>query len=518
MPPSKKELESSVIALAEKSFQTFCDDISGMFGIDMACTPQNVTPETVNGLQTRFKDLAVVYSVRAEGPLDCTFQLVVDRQGLFILAGVVAMHPEQMIMEDAQFGSLEKAQKAGNVIKEIGAALAGSWDRVFRKELDGHGRLTQTNTFIGNPWDNSKEKIGLAGDEELMFIPYEMTVNSYPTFMCGTIFPKAVLTGTSEPVAEKLASDEETTKEEVEEKTQEDTDEKAEEKTQEKTQQESEEKAQEEIEEKDQKSESAEPKPQEPETEEAVAAEQPDTEGDSKEATEPAAEQAQQADEEAVIEDENTARQETQEPEQQIPADLEEVEAATDESDESKERPVTDAIQKMTQSLGVFPEETTSQAVGENSAISGTQANLNLYAKDIMQTNIVWGSPDDSVQQAFTKIQQHDAGYMMIGNGQVPEGIVSKSDLTGALSPYLRPTFDKWRRPMDEATLQIRVKWIMSKPVSTISPDTPITTIMENMSRTGKRCLPVADEQGSVQGLVTVFDTFKVLLKNSSNI
>ena len=52
----------------------------------------------------------------------------------------------------------------------------------------------------------------------------------------------------------------------------------------------------------------------------------------------------------------------------------------------------------------------------------------------------------------------------MIGADGVLEGLVSKSDLAGAASPYLRPEFAKWRWPLDDATLQIKVKWIMSRP------------------------------------------------------
>ncbi|MHC4283267.1 MAG: hypothetical protein ACYSWZ_09905, partial [Planctomycetota bacterium] len=180
MAPSQTEIESLIIELAEKSFKTFCGDISGMFGMDMACSPQEVTPETVNGLQRRFENFAVVYSVKSEGILDGTFQMVFDKEGLFILAGVVAMNPGQMILEDIQSGSLEKAEKASNVLKEVGTALAGSWDRVFHKGLEGHGRFVLTNTFIGNPWDKAEEKIGLNSDEELVFVPYDMTIGPYP--------------------------------------------------------------------------------------------------------------------------------------------------------------------------------------------------------------------------------------------------------------------------------------------------------------------------------------------------
>jgi len=108
-------------------------------------------------------------------------------------------------------------------------------------------------------------------------------------------------------------------------------------------------------------------------------------------------------------------------------------------------------------------------------------------------------------------MQRHDTGYMVIGRDGVLEGIVSKSDLTGALSPYLRPIFAKWRRPSDEATLQIKLKWIMSRPVRTIKPQTSLAAVIENMRQFGGRCLPVVDRQGNVQGLVTVFDILKVL-------
>jgi CBS-domain-containing membrane protein len=169
----------------------------------------------------------------------------------------------------------------------------------------------------------------------------------------------------------------------------------------------------------------------------------------------------------------------------------------------------------MTQSSVVSSGESTPSIIEEKPAISNKDTLLAVCAKDIMQKDVVWANPDDSVQQALAKIQQHGAGYIMIGQGQVPEGIISKSDLTGALSPYLRSVFVKWRRPMDDATLRIRIKWIMSKCIHTIGPDTPLTEIMEHMCQSGIRCLPVVDEQGTVQGLVTVFDIFRALLKHS---
>ncbi|MHC4123321.1 MAG: CBS domain-containing protein, partial [Planctomycetota bacterium] len=129
----------------------------------------------------------------------------------------------------------------------------------------------------------------------------------------------------------------------------------------------------------------------------------------------------------------------------------------TTESDNSAAGNVSETIQRITQS----PAEL-------------SPATLAICAEDIMKKELVWGSTNDSVQQTLTKMKQQHAGYIMIGTDGILEGIVSKSDLSGALSPFLRPVFAKWRRPQDDATLQIKIKWIMSRPVHIISPQMPL--------------------------------------------
>jgi len=187
-----------------------------------------------------------------------------------------------------------------------------------------------------------------------------------------------------------------------------------------------------------------------------------------------------------------------------------EAEEEAEMMDERKEQPIFETIQSapalrepMAESPAVLP--------GERSCKTSE-----LCTKNIMEKELVWGSPDDSVQQTFAKTQQHDAGYVMVGQNGVLEGIVSRSDLTGTISPYLRPAFAKWRRSLDDATLQIRIKWIMSKPVHVISPQMPLGAIMRNMCRFRVRALPVADHQGKVLGLVTEANIFKAILKSKS--
>ena len=63
------------------------------------------------------------------------------------------------------------------------------------------------------------------------------------------------------------------------------------------------------------------------------------------------------------------------------------------------------------------------------------------------------------------------------------------------LNPYIGPVFAKWRWPLDDATLQIKVK---CRPIHTISLQTPLAAIMSSMCRFRVRALPVADQQGKV--------------------
>ena len=132
-----------------------------------------------------------------------------------------------------------------------------------------------------------------------------------------------------------------------------------------------------------------------------------------------------------------------------------------------------------------------------------------------MDTDVTWGAPDESVQQAIEKMQHFDTGYLLVGNEGVLEGIVSRSDITGAVSPYLRSVFSKWRRPLDDATLNIKIKWVMRRPVHTVKPETTIAKVMENMRQSGVRCFPVVNQDGKIEGIVTVFDIFKALDTNN---
>lgn len=185
--------------------------------------------------------------------------------------------------------------------------------------------------------------------------------------------------------------------------------------------------------------------------------------------------------------------------------------AGTDEqaqprNPESADHPVYDAIQKLAQS---------DPAACFSSWTSDTRVDgrvLNRPARSAMNTRLLWLAPGDSVETALQRMQQKHIRYGLVKEDDRLEAVFSQSDLNAALSPYLKPAFEQYRRPLDDASLQIRIKWFMSRPVHTVGPETPLWKVMEMMCRHDIRALPVQDTEGVVLGLVTPFEIFQAFV------
>ena len=110
MVTSQIEVEARVTELATQAFKTFCDKISGRFGVDTECQQQTIAAETVAGLRKRFKKLVAVNIVDSEGLLGGTFQFIFDQEGLFTLGGIIIMLPEERIMSNRKNASAGLAE------------------------------------------------------------------------------------------------------------------------------------------------------------------------------------------------------------------------------------------------------------------------------------------------------------------------------------------------------------------------------------------------------------------------
>ncbi|HPS54899.1 MAG TPA: CBS domain-containing protein [Sedimentisphaerales bacterium] len=448
------ELKTELAELSSESFETFCEDISSMFGVEMQ-SKQTGEPseEKIIDLKKHFKKISAFNAVKTEGKLDGKFYLVFDQGGTFTLSGVIVMMPEKRILEEIKKGLIQDIKSMTDAIKETGNLAVGSWDRIFRENYTGHGHFVQGDVYIGTPWGNTKEALDIESDEEIIFIPYEITISPFPVFNCGVIFPKALFEEKAPIETEAEPENQEQNNEEQQEQT----------------------------------------------TEENLVQENETTEIVPEAENITVSKESEVQDGELPGEDQKTAEPvqsdvAVQQPEQE-PSHQEESEAPK----QVEPTKISMSIQEITQSPASLP--------GEKSSFA-----LNIAAKDIMRGNIIWCSSDDCVQQALIKMQEHNTRYLIIGEeSRGMEGIISKSDLDAALSPYLRPIFSKWRRTLDDATLKIKLKWIMNNPVYFIKPQTPIVAIIQKMKSSARLCLPVV-EDNKVLGLITVSDIFSVIL------
>ncbi|MBM4024751.1 MAG: CBS domain-containing protein [Planctomycetes bacterium] len=437
------DITTCVAGWSDGGFEAFCDDIAGMFGVDMQCERRQAAVAPIRSLRERFKKLTAVHVVRAEGTLEGTFHLLLDQAGLFILGGVIVMLPEPRILEGIKQGSLRDAESLQDAAREAGNLLVGSWDRVFRQDCQGHKHFLKTDTFIGKPWDNS----GLADlqtDEEALIVTYEMTIEPYPSFTCAAVFPKAVFAGRGDR--------------------------------------------------------------------ETVFAAQPGPAAGSPES--PGGGAKRPVVRESAPEAPCTAQEETrrlvEERSPSIPAP----------SIPASDSMFLDPAYVLAQPRSEPPEGAGRKPATDDRAAplpaaapaAGLTELLATPAAQIMQKEVVWADPEDTVQDVIARMQQHNIGYVLVGRDGKLEGLVSSSNILGAVSVYLRPMFAKWRRPEDDATLGVKVKWIMSRPVRTVRPEATVAMLIESMRRCGGRCLPVAATDGTVCGLVTVFDILLRLL------
>jgi CBS domain-containing protein len=500
-----------VAKLSDDAFAAFCEDIAGMFGVEMRCDRRQTLTMPARSLREHFKKLTAVHVSKAEGALNGTFQLVFDQGGLFILSGVIVMLPESRIIEDAKRGSMDAAENLQDAAREVGNLLVGSWDRVFREGCPGHQHFVKTSTFIGKPWEKP-EQVELQANAEVEVVLYEMVIEPYPSFTCAAVFPSALLSSFGEvaPPAE----------------------------------------------------------PAKPEKVEPAAAEPP------KPAPAPVpappavpVPAVSQKPAEPVVSGSPVAGPASgaSPAEKPVPAKADSSPAAAQASQPpsakengasapaavSAKPPVESAAppsgapsrgdgvippgrRNPPIDVGMLPSELASVESGglprpsgfpfldaayiQSGPQSGLAEFLNLPAAEVMEKDVVWAGPEETVQEVIAKMQQHNVGYVLIGVNGVLEGLVSSSNIQGAVSLYLRPVFAKWRRPQDDATLGVKVKWIMSRPVRTVRPDATLAGMIEGMRRGGGRCLPVVDAKGAVQGIVTVFDILLRILQSDKSV
>lgn len=513
MAATATDIESRLADLSDSAFNAFCEDMGAMFDADVQCKRQQAGAGTVGDVRKLFKKLTVVHLVQASGALDGTFQLFFDQGGLFVLSGVIVMLPQNKILDVVKRGTTEDADNLTDAAREVGNLLVGSWDRAFREECEGHEHFLKTNTFIGKPWDDST-KISLTGEEPVHFAVYEMTVAPYPSFCCAAVFPNRVLHASQDAGASAdpgqaaaPASAPQSAARAPAAAAPPATAPQAAAPPASPAQDNSKAPAQEAV------APNAPPvAASTPVSTDKSAVEKPSAADGPSESGSPAPVaigNASEAPAQTQVETNAAAPVPVAAVQAAIPEDIQSVVETVVGASSAPAPPRVPAkprvaAEPVAQTGSLLDQVLADYNVGPDTSVLTDL--LNKPAKAVMSPEVIWCDPETTVQDVIGLMQQHSVGYVLVGRDGALEGLLSNSNIQSAVSPYLRPAFAKWRRPEDDATLGIKVKWIMSRPVRTVKPETPLATVIESMCRYGGRCLPVVDAQSKVQGIVTVFD------------
>jgi len=122
---------------------------------------------------------------------------------------------------------------------------------------------------------------------------------------------------------------------------------------------------------------------------------------------------------------------------------------------------------------------------------------------------IATASPDESIRAAAGRMAEYDVGTLVVlkeTRGSHAVGVITDRDIT------IRCVAES--RSPDDAL----VSEIMTKPVVTVSDDTPIEDALGKMADAGTRRLIVTGEGGRLAGILTLDDVLDLLTREAAAI
>ncbi len=119
-----------------------------------------------------------------------------------------------------------------------------------------------------------------------------------------------------------------------------------------------------------------------------------------------------------------------------------------------------------------------------------------LYAEDIMRKNGEMLDENVSALKASVVMSEKHNGYVIVGSNNIPKGIVTEWDfINKVVSKNLNPE-------------KVKLKEIMTSPLTYVKPDTPMDRVADLMANKGIRRLLVIDND-KLTGIITSRDVLK---------
>jgi len=462
MTVAQVEKPAAIADLAELAFASFCSRLKDNFNLEIeSASGEKIALQNLQELNSHFNTLNAVTPFQAQGALQGDLYLIFDNEALFTLAGLISNTPQKQITKNIESASIKNADVHYDAIAEAANWLIAAWDNTSRSKLNKYIGFQKKNTKLHKNWTNAQKFLQLEDNRQFVLFPCQIKTKTSAPLELAILAEKSL--------SEKIIQTEDGKSSQTEEN---------------------------------------------PNSDNHIPQSASGGEKNNQMTEDPAKKKNMKKNNE-MTEDQpkknkknNTKKKPDKEKENTT-----DTSTKAQQQNQSKQQPqgkVSKAIKQMTHPPD--NKNTESKSKKNNTPKSSSQ----LTAKDIMQTDFPWATTEDTVQQLLNKMQQFDIEYVLIGQNHVPTGIVSKTDLNSAISPYLRDIFSKWKRPLDDASLKIKCKWIMTSPIHTITPHFTLNKLLTHMSQYRLKCLPVVDIQGNALGLVTAFNIFEAILKQNT--
>jgi CBS domain-containing protein len=121
-----------------------------------------------------------------------------------------------------------------------------------------------------------------------------------------------------------------------------------------------------------------------------------------------------------------------------------------------------------------------------------------MFVRDFMTSVIITADATTPVLEAAKLMAVEDVGSLIVTTGDVLVGVVTQKDIIAA------------QLLSEELYHSLSLQDIMSSPVVTVSPDADLGQVITLMHQTGKRHIPVIDDD-TIIGIVTSTDILRVL-------
>jgi acetoin utilization protein AcuB len=127
----------------------------------------------------------------------------------------------------------------------------------------------------------------------------------------------------------------------------------------------------------------------------------------------------------------------------------------------------------------------------------------------IMTRNLVTVGPDDTLATLREVFHTHEFHHLLVVDRGRLVGVVSDRDLLKNLSPFIGRQSE---RSQDAFLLQRKAHQVMTRQLVSVKGDTPIKVATALLLHHRVTCLPVVDDHGSLEGIVTWHDLLRYAL------